>query len=170
MFWAQGHGAATPCPTVRSAAASGSMWCSACVPLPPSGFLRLLSPWEEVQLIGCRRRRVTLIPQDSSTWRGGATRTPQPAMTIDMTEVSGENGLDLLSSSSSSSSPPADDDDDDGVQFTEFTKLRTRGCSKLTHESLSETWIMKFSSVNSCFLNECLVLNEMKSPSRLSGH
>lgn len=71
---------------------------SACVPLPPSGFLLLLSPWEEVQLIGCRRRRVALIPLDSNTWRGGATRAPQPTMAIDITEVSGENGLDLLSS------------------------------------------------------------------------
>lgn len=71
---------------------------SACVPLPPSGFLLLLSPWEEVQLIGGGRRRLVLIPLDSNTWRGGATRAQQPTMAIDITEVSGENGLDLLSS------------------------------------------------------------------------
>lgn len=74
--------------------------CPAAVPLPPSGFLLLLPPWEEVQLIGCRRRRVALIPpdSDSNTWRGGATRTQQqPTMASDIREVSGESGLDLLS-------------------------------------------------------------------------
>lgn len=71
MLWAEGHGAATPPPVLWLDVVGSVRRLSACVPLPPSGVLLLVPPWEEVQLIGCRRRRVALIPPDS---HGGAER------------------------------------------------------------------------------------------------
>lgn len=85
VLWAEGHGADTPCALCWMWSGRSGPGGSACVPLPPSGFLLLAPPWEEVQLIGCGRRRVALIPpdSDSNTWRGGATRTRQAANNAD---------------------------------------------------------------------------------------
>lgn len=103
MLWAEGHVAEW---TPRALAGCGRV-CLPASPLPPSGFLLLLFPWEEVQLFGCRQEETSCpypaglgLPthRERREEMGGATRTQPPTMAIDISEVSGENGLDLLTS------------------------------------------------------------------------
>lgn len=84
MLWAEGHGAAT-----------AGLWLdvvgSACVPLPPSGVLLLLSPWEEVQLIGCRRRPSCPYPAGLRLTGGAERRGQLPTKAADMRDKTGSS-------------------------------------------------------------------------------
>lgn len=88
MLWAEGHGAAT-----------AGLWLdvvgSACVPLPPSGVLLLLSPWEEVQMIGCRRRPSCPYPAGLRLTGGAERRGQLPTKAADIRGKTGSQCLHL---------------------------------------------------------------------------